>query len=163
MTLSSLSCKCLIYALSVTGSHSNDPPSPAAAPVTVCFSHCLALHQLPQREPPWPPRPQTLVQKCRPLEHEAERQQAVEWDLRRVRQSDAHVQGNQTSGGRLGPLELPVCLEQGTLKARAKLGSTPWSPSQFFTALIEGWQMGMSDLVRSWETSIQLDGCGPDF
>lgn len=96
-------------------------PSPATAPVMVCFPHCLAFHQLPQREPPRHPRPPTLVQKCRPLKHEAEGQQAVEWDLRCVRQSDASVQGNQTSGGRLGTQELALCLEQGAPQARAKL------------------------------------------
>lgn len=121
VALSSLSCECLIYVLSVTGSCSfTDPPSPAAAPLRVCFPPCSALHQLPQREPPRHPHPPTLVQECRPLEHQAQRQQAVERDLRCVCQPDAYVQGNQTAGGRLTSPGAAMGPEQSALPARAK-------------------------------------------
>lgn len=79
-----------------------DPPSPAADPMVVSFCRCVAVHQLPQREPPRHPCPPSLVQKCHLLKHKAERQQTVEWDLRCVCQSGAHGQGDQETGGKLG-------------------------------------------------------------
>lgn len=55
----------------------------------------------------------------------------------------------------LGPTELALCLAAGALQVY-----TPPS-NQFSLAFVEGGQMGVSDLLRNRETSIQLGGCGP--
>lgn len=45
----------------------------------------------------------------------------------------------------------------------SQAASMPLSPSEFFTTSLEGGRMGMSDLVRDREASIQPVWYGPDF
>lgn len=55
----------------------------------------------------------------------------------------------------VGPTGLTVYLAAGALQVY-----TPF-PNPFSLACVEGRQMGVSDLLRNRETSIQLGGCGP--
>lgn len=147
-------CTWLIYVLSVTGSHSNDPRSLLLCLWPGLFFSLFSGPSASSREPSttWAPRPWSR--------NAAPRAQSGETASCGVRPSMcvsircSHVKEIKTAGGRLGPLELGVCLEQGALWVRAG-ASMPLSPSEFFTASLEGGRMGMSDLVRDREASIQ--------